>query len=58
VFAAARPGVGRLVCSPGHYIIAPFAAAAELGVLDGDAVGEGRRAELIMAWEEGVDDRS
>jgi transketolase len=38
VFAAARPGVDRLVCSPGHYIIAPFAAAAELGLLDDDAV--------------------
>ena len=33
VFACARPGVDRLVCSPGHYIIGPFAAAAELGLL-------------------------
>jgi transketolase len=33
VFACARPGVDRLVCSPGHYIIGPFAAAAELGRL-------------------------
>jgi transketolase len=38
VFAAARPGVDRLVCSPGHYIIAPFAAAAELGLVDDDAI--------------------
>jgi transketolase len=38
VFACARPGVDRLVCSPGHYIIGPFAAAAELGLLDEDAV--------------------
>jgi len=38
VFAAARPGVDRLVCSPGHYIIAVFAAAAELGLLDEDAI--------------------
>jgi transketolase len=34
VFATARPGVDRLVCSPGHYVIGPFAAAAELGLLD------------------------
>jgi len=34
VFACARPGLDRLVCSPGHYIIGPFAAAAELGLLD------------------------
>jgi len=34
VFACARPGVDRIVCSPGHYIIGPFAAAAELGLID------------------------
>ena len=34
LFAAARPGVDHLVCSPGHYIIAAFAAAGELGLLD------------------------
>jgi transketolase len=33
-FACARPGRDRLVCSPGHYIIGPFAAAAELGLID------------------------
>jgi transketolase len=38
VFACARPGVDRLVCSPGHYVIGPFAAAAELGLLDDEAV--------------------
>ena len=38
VFAGARPGVDRLVCSPGHYVIGPFAAAAELGLLDGETV--------------------
>jgi transketolase len=38
VFAAARPGVDQLVCSPGHYIIGPFAAAAELGLIRDDAV--------------------
>jgi transketolase len=32
VFATARPGRDRLVCSPGHYVIGPFAAAAELGL--------------------------
>jgi len=37
-FACARPGVDRLVCSPGHYIIGPFAAAAELGLLDDEAL--------------------
>ncbi len=38
VFGAARPGLDRLVCSPGHYVIGPFAAAAELGLLDEEAV--------------------
>jgi transketolase len=38
VFAAARPGLDRLVCSPGHYIIAPFAAAGELGLIDDQAL--------------------
>jgi transketolase len=28
-----RPGHDRLVCSPGHYVIGIFAAAAELGLL-------------------------
>ena len=34
VFATLRPGRDRLVCSPGHYVIAPFAAAGEVGLLD------------------------
>lgn len=34
LFAVLRPGVDRLVCSPGHYVIGPFAAAGELGLLD------------------------
>jgi transketolase len=34
VFTRATPGLDRLVCSPGHYIIGPFAAATELGLLD------------------------
>lgn len=33
VFSVARPGRDQLVCSPGHYIIGPFAAAAELGLV-------------------------
>jgi transketolase len=38
LFAVMRPGRDRLVCSPGHYVIGIFAAAAELGILDEDAV--------------------
>ena len=50
VFAAARPGVDRLVCSPGHYVIGPFAAAAELGLLDDDAVaGYGQNGSPVEA---------
>jgi len=50
VFAAARPGVDRLVCSPGHYVIGPFAAAAELGLLDEDAVaGYGQNGSPVEA---------
>ncbi|MCL2582335.1 MAG: thiamine pyrophosphate-dependent enzyme [Streptosporangiales bacterium] len=39
VFAVARPGRDQLVCSPGHYVIGPFAAAAELGLIGEDAIG-------------------
>jgi transketolase len=50
VFATARPGIDRLVCSPGHYIIGPFAAAAELGLLDEAAVaGYGQNGSVIEA---------
>jgi transketolase len=38
-FAVARPGRDQLVCSPGHYIIGPFAAAAELGLVGEDLIG-------------------
>jgi transketolase len=38
VFTAARPGTDRLVCSPGHYIIGPIAAAVALGILGEDAI--------------------
>src|SRR5712664_2612387 len=32
--AVLRVGTDRVVCSPGHYVIAAFAAAAELGLMD------------------------
>ena len=32
--AAYRPGTDRVVCSPGHYVIAAYAAAVETGLLD------------------------
>lgn len=38
LFTVMRPGRDRLVCSPGHYVIGIFAAAAELGLLDEAAV--------------------
>src|SRR5580698_11507059 len=50
VFATARPGVDRLVCSPGHYVIGPFAAAAELGLLSEDAAaGYGQNGSPVEA---------
>lgn len=50
LFATTRPGIDRLVCSPGHYVIAPFAAAAELGLLDDDLVsGYGHNGSPIEA---------
>jgi transketolase len=36
LFTVMRPGRDRLVCSPGHYVIGIFAAAAELGILPAD----------------------
>ena len=39
LFAVARPGVDRIVCSPGHYVIAFYAAAAEVGLLPGGDAG-------------------
>lgn len=39
LFSVMTPGADRLVCSPGHYVIGVFAAAAELGLLDEEAVG-------------------
>ena len=32
--AALRPGTDRVVCSPGHYVLAAYAAAAETGLID------------------------
>jgi transketolase len=42
VFGVARYGVDRIrmVCSPGHYIIGPFAAAAELGLAEVSGYGQ------------------
>jgi transketolase len=50
VFAAARPGRDQLVCSPGHYIIGPFAAAAELGLIaEADAGTYGQNGSVFEA---------
>jgi len=36
--AAYLPGTDRVVCSPGHYVIAVYAAAAETGLIDQSAL--------------------
>ena len=51
VFASARPGVDRIVCSPGHYIIGPFAAAAELGLIDVSGYGQNGSAVEAIGTE-------
>jgi transketolase len=38
LFAVARPGTDRLVCSPGHYVIAFYAAASEVGLIPAKAL--------------------
>lgn len=38
LFAVARPGRDRLVCSPGHYVIAVYAAAAEVGLIPAEVL--------------------
>jgi len=38
LFAVARPGTDRLVCSPGHYVIAFYAAAGEVGLIPAEAL--------------------
>jgi transketolase len=50
LFATMRPGRDRLVCSPGHYVIGIFAAAAELGILSEDqATGYGQDGSPVEA---------
>jgi transketolase len=45
-----RPGVDHVVCSPGHYIIAAYAAAAEVGLLDEDELaGYGQDGSALGA---------
>jgi transketolase N-terminal domain/subunit len=59
LFSVMTPGEDRLVCSPGHYVIGIFAAAAELGLLDEEAVAaygqDGSHVEAIepvkAKWE-------
>jgi transketolase len=49
--AAVRPGTDHVICSPGHYIITAFAAAAEVGLLGEDELASygqnGSRLEAI-----------
>jgi transketolase len=40
LLAVARPGADRLVCSPGHYVIAFYAAAAEVGLIPEHLLGD------------------
>ena len=50
LFAVMRPGRDRLVCSPGHYVIGIFAAAAELGILgEEDAAAYGQDGSPVEA---------
>ena len=46
-----RPEQDKLVCSPGHYIIGAFAAAAQVGLLDRDELAtygcDGSRLEAV-----------
>ncbi|MEV6258799.1 1-deoxy-D-xylulose-5-phosphate synthase N-terminal domain-containing protein [Nocardia sp. NPDC051911] len=50
VFSVAQPGRDRLICSPGHYVIAPFAAAIELGLLSTEmAAAYGQNGSPIEA---------
>lgn len=48
--AVLRPGTDRVVCSPGHYVIAAYAAAAETGLLGPAALAEyGRDGSALPA---------
>ena len=50
LFAVARPGVDRMVCSPGHYVIAFYAAAAGTGLLPDEALaGYGQDGSALEA---------
>ena len=47
---AVRPGIDRLVISPGHYVIAAYAAAAEMGLLsEADLASYGKDGSTIEA---------
>jgi transketolase len=48
--AVVRPGTDHVVCSPGHYIITAFAAAAEVGLLDsGELASYGQNGSRLEA---------
>jgi transketolase len=50
VFATARPGRDQLACSPGHYVIVPFAAAAEVGLIpEADIATYGQNGAVFEA---------
>lgn len=50
LFAVARPGTDRLVCSPGHYVIAFYAAASEVGLIPAAALSTyGRDGSALEA---------
>jgi len=50
LFAVARPGQDRMVCSPGHYVIGFYGAAAELGLLPlDDLSGYGQDGSALEA---------
>ena len=46
LFSVARPGADRIVCSPGHYVIAFYAAAAEVGLISERGAGQLRSGRL------------
>src|SRR5690242_16086373 len=56
--AAYRRGCDRVVCSPGHYVIAAYAAAAETGLIDEAALASygqnGSALEAIRSEERRV----
>jgi transketolase len=48
--AVLRAGIDRVVCSPGHYVIAAYAAAAELGLIDeAELAAYGQNGSLVEA---------